>query len=366
MNRKKTIHKYVVFFVIEILLTAQILSCSIKNRAVQTRHGGGGHMGAIKLHQNSDNPDMKPETASLQRLCDSILNCTMDFSSISVCIENKAYEEWEAGRATIAIEQLKRVIGFLDRPANKNDQAKKDLADVYFLLGQLCQYSGLYADSIDWLSKSVFVDDGISLSYHSIAESYIKTGDIHQAARSFERELSLDEGNYFTYLELAGIYDRDNKPEKAEECLRKLLARDPNNMQGIHQIILHYEKNNPSINVKLLIKRLLNINKKFSWMEAMIRSCYLLKMNKTADAIAFLSTWEHENQLSPVLLCAKAFLYVRSKNIRQQRAEIDRFKELCKHRQDVIAGYIDEFRNVFGDAAAEKVLSFCFSGNGSR
>lgn len=320
-------------------------------------------MGAIKLHDSHDRPVINPEMATLQYLCDSILKCTMDYSAISVHIENKAYEEWKAGHATLAIEQLKRVIGFLDRPANKNDQAKKDLADVYFLIGQLCQYSGLYADSIDWLSKSVFVDDGISLSYHSIAESYIKTGDIHQAARSFERELSLDEGNYFTYLELAGIYDRDNEPDKAEECLRKLLVRDPDNMQGIHQLIMHYEKNNPSINVKLLIKRLLTINKKFSWMEAAIRSCYLYKMNKNGDAVDFLSSWELENQMSPVLLCAKAYIYVRLKNVRQRRREITRFKELCKDRQDVIAGYINEFRNVFGDVAAEKILSFCFPGS---
>lgn len=244
-------------------------------------------MGAIKLQDNSECTVMKPEMAPLRHLCDSVLNCTMAYSNIAVYIENKAYEEWKDGHVTHAIEQLKRITGFLERPADKNDQATRELADVYFLIGQICQYSGLYADSIGWLSKSVFVDDGNSLSYHSIAESYIKTGNVHQAARSFERELSLNEGNYFTYLELAGIYDRDNKPEKAEECLRKLLARDPDNMQGIHQLIRHYEKNNPSINVNLLTRRLLNIKKKFSWMEAAIRSYYLFTKNKNADAADF-------------------------------------------------------------------------------
>jgi tetratricopeptide (TPR) repeat protein len=323
------------------------------------------YMGAIKLQENPDFAVMKPEKASLQHLCDSVLNCTVDYSDIAVHIENKAYEEWKGGRVTLAIEQLKRITRFLERPANKNEQATKDLADVYFLIGQLCQYSGLYSESIDWLSKSVFIDDGKSLSYHSIAESYIKTGNIHQAARSFERELSLDEGNYFTYLELAGIYDRDNKPEKAEECLRKLLVRDPDNMQGMHQLIRHYEKNNPSINVNLLIRRLLNIDKKFSWTEAAIRAYYLFKKNKNTDALEFLSSWELNNHPSPVLHCAKAHIYAKLKNARLRKNEIARFRELCKERQDVIAGYIDEFRNIFGNGAAEKLLNFCFPANHS-
>jgi tetratricopeptide (TPR) repeat protein len=317
-------------------------------------------MNAVELNVEPDSIIMKPESASLRQLCDSILNCTREYSEIAVSMENKAYEEWKAGHVTFAVEQLKRVVGFLDRPADKNDQAQKDLADVYFLIGQLCQYSGLYSDSIDWLSKSVFIDNGNSLSYHSIAESYIKTGKIHQATRSFERELSLDEGNYFTYIELACVYDRDNKPEKAEECLRKLLVRDPNNMQGIHQLIRHYEKNDPGINVNLLIKRLLHIDKKFSWMEAMIRSFYLFRNGKNSDAIDFLAVWERDNHPSPVIHCVKAYLFARLKNVRQRRREIDSLKALCKVRQDVIVGHIDEFRNVFGDAAAEKLLSFCF------
>jgi tetratricopeptide (TPR) repeat protein len=320
-------------------------------------------MSAIKLQNDTDDPAANPGTAHLRHLCDCILNCTMDYSEIAVDVENKAYEEWKEGHATHAIEQLKRIIGFLERPLVRNDQVKKDLSDVYFLIGQICQYSGLYAESIDWLSKSMFVDDGNSLSYHSIAESYIKTGNIHQAARSFERELSLDEGNYFTYLELANIYDRDNKPEKAEECLRKLLARDPDNMQGLHRLIHHYEKNNPSINVDLLVRRLLNIERKFSWMEAVIRAYYLSKKNKFNEALDFLSSWEQKNSASPVLHCTKAYLYTKLKNARKRNNEIALFKELCRDRQDVIAGYMDEFRNVFGDTAAEKVLSLCFPAN---
>jgi tetratricopeptide (TPR) repeat protein len=317
-------------------------------------------MPALNRQQTSADVNLNPAMAPLQHLCDSILNCTMAYSDIAVFIENRAYEEWQNGRVGHAIDQLIRITTFLERPRNSSDQTKRELADVYFLIGQLCQYSGLYSESIEWLSKSVFIDDGKSLSYHSIAESYVKTGNINQAARSYERELALDEGNYFTYLELAAIYERDGKPEKAEECLRKLLARDPDNIQGIHQLIQYYEKNNPSIDVKLLTKRLLNIEKKFSGIEAVIRSFYLLKVDRNDNAVAFISSWERDNNDSPVVACAKAYCYGRMKNVRLRKKETARFKAICKDRQDVIAGHIEEFRNVFGDVAAEKLLSFCF------
>jgi tetratricopeptide (TPR) repeat protein len=317
-------------------------------------------MSAINQRSDPVFTTMNPEAAPLQHLCDSVLNCTMAYSDIAVFIENKAYDEWKNGHVTSAIEQLKRIAVFLERPRNKNDQTTRDLAGIYFLIGQICQYSGLYSASIEWFSKSMFVDDGNSLSYHSIAESFIKTGNIHQATRSFERELALDEGNYFTYLELAAVYDRDNNPEKAEECLRKLLSRDPDNIQGIHQLIRHYEKNNPSIDVKLLTKRLLNIKKKFSWMEAVIRAWYLFRETHDEEAVDFLETWENNNHPSPVVHCAKAYFYAGLKSVSRRKTEIARFKEMCKDRPEVMAGYIEEFKNVFGDTAAERLLTFCF------
>lgn len=317
-------------------------------------------MSAVKLRSDPGVTVLKPELAPLQHLCDSILNCTMDYSEIAVFIENKAYEEWKKGQATFVVEQLKRIVLFLERPHNKSDQMKRDLAEIYFLIGQICQYSGLYAESIEWFSKSVFIDDGKSLSYHSIAESFVKIGNIHQAARSFERELALDEGNYFTYLELAAVYDRDNNPEKAEECLRKLLTRDPENIQGIHQLIRHYERNNPIIDVKLLTKRLLSIKKKLSWMEAIIRAWYLFRENRNEDAVDFLDSWENDNHASPVVYCAKAFFFTGLRNADGRKTAIARFKDMCKGRPDVIAGYVEEFKKVFGDAAGEKLLTFCF------
>jgi tetratricopeptide (TPR) repeat protein len=190
-----------------------------------------------------------------------------------------------------------------------------------------------------------------------MAQSYLKTGNIHNAIRCFEQELVLDEGNYFTYLQLADLYGREGKLEKAEESLKNLLSRDPENIQGLHQLISHYESHNPAIDTGLLRKRLLGVRKKFTWAEAVIRACHLCAGKRQGEALEFLSAWQAENHPVAEVHLARSHVLGELKRPGDRKTELDAFKKLCGSRIEVMKEHAVEFGRLFGEDAALALLA---------
>jgi len=279
------------------------------------------------------------------------------YSDLAEYIETRAYEEWKRGKFEAAIKELQKITTFLENLGNKNEENTQDLSEVYLLIGQLYQYAEWFGESIDWFSKSVLADDGNSLPYHCMAVSYLKTYNYQNAIRCFEQELAIDEGNYFTYLKLSELYDREGKPEQSEESLKRLLTRDPENMQGLHRLIRHYEKYNPSIDVTLLRKRLLGITAKHTWTNAVIRAYHLCAEKRHAEALDFLTKWQCDNNgnASPVTHLVKMALYDVLKNDRDLKQEAAAFIGECRMRQQVMHEHFEEFVALFGESFAAHV-----------
>jgi tetratricopeptide (TPR) repeat protein len=289
--------------------------------------------------------------AGLHFLVSLVITGKQAYSDLAEYIETRAYEEWKRGKFERAIDELQKIAVFIEMIENKNEENALDLAEVYLLIGQLYQYAEWYPESIEWLSKSVLANDGNSLPYNCMAVSYLKTGNFHNAIRCFEQEIAIDEGNYFTYLKLSELYAREGKLEKSEECLKKLLNRDPENIQGLHQLIRHYEKYNPAINVSLLRKRLLGNTAKHTWTTAAIRAYHLQAEKRTVEAIDFISTWQMENtgKSSPVIRLVKTVLFDELNRDRELKTEIVAFIDECRSRQQVMREFIEEFSALFGE-----------------
>jgi tetratricopeptide (TPR) repeat protein len=295
------------------------------------------------------------DQASLEFLCDQVVVCSCAYSDVAEVIENKAYDEWKCGKVAQAVGHLLRVARFFEQLENKNEENTGDLAGVYFLIGQLYQYAELYAESVEWLSKSIFVDDGNALPYHCMGISYCKTGNVHDAVRCFEQELEIDGGNYSTYLQLADLYDRAGKSEKAEQCLKSLLVRDTENIQGLHYLIRHYERQDHSITTDLLRIRLLGVAKQFTETEEIIRACYLCRGNRSADALASLTAFARNNRTTPVFYLAKAYVFGRLKRFRDRKKTLAVFAAASHSRPTVMAEHFGAFERIIGETAVRKL-----------
>jgi tetratricopeptide (TPR) repeat protein len=295
--------------------------------------------------------------ATLHFLCNQVVTGVMAYGDLAEYIENKAYEEWKRGKFEDAVLELMHMAGFLESIELKNEENTQDLAEVYLLIGQLYQYAEWYPESIEWLSKSVFANDGNSLPYHCMALSYTKTGNFHNAIRCFEQELAIDEGNYFTYLKLAELYNKERRLEKTEDCLKRLLNRDPENVQGLHRLIRHYEQYNPSIDPGLLRKRLLGIDKKNDMTSAVIRSYHLAAGKKPAEALGFLAAWQlnRKGNVSPVFHLVKALFLDELGNEGEMKSEITAFVGACHSRREVMRNYVEEFVDLFGEKPAGRL-----------
>lgn len=292
------------------------------------------------------------QQATLHRLCDMVVRCRLAYSDIAEEIENKAYKLWKQGDFDHAVGELERVAAFFEQLPNKSEENTADLANVYFLIGQLYQYAEWYPESIEWLSKSIFADDGDPMPYHCMGISYLRTGNFHNAIRCFEQELSIDQGNYFTYILLSDLYEKEGKLEKAEERLKELLNRNPENIQALHRLIRHYERHNPACDVNLLRKRLLGIGKKCNAAEAAIRAYHLSSQKSYGEAMAMLTAWKMNNSPSPVLHLTAAYVRGMQKRPGDRSKELATFRELCGGRKEVMDEQVDEFRGLFGDELA--------------
>ena len=120
---------------------------------------------------------------------------------------------------------------FFELMENKNEENCRDLADVYLLIGQIYQYNNSPQESVSWLSKAVVVDDRYDVPYHSLAISCLNMGQTERAIRSLEQEIAVAPGNYYSYLLLADIFEKEGRPVDVEDTLKKLLARDPENIR---------------------------------------------------------------------------------------------------------------------------------------
>ncbi|NLE00958.1 MAG: hypothetical protein GX640_13915 [Fibrobacter sp.] len=308
----------------------------------------------------------KQNELTFSSLCKLVTSSTCAYEDVAEKIEDKAYEECGKGKLDRVIKKLHQIAEFFSCFDNKNEEIIRDLADVYILMGQIYQYSGHFQDSVNMFTKAIIVDDQYSVPYHSCAISYLKLGLNASAIKSIEQEIILSPGNYYSYLLLADLYKGEKMFEKEEDTLKRLLERDPENIQGLHRLIVYYEKHKPGVDIQLLRRHLLKSQCKFNRSEAVIRVYHLCCDKRYQDALEFITEWHKNAPEVSIVHLVKAYLYGEMKQFTKKRFELALFKEKNNGSEESILARLSEFGNIFGETAAKRlaqrlILSVPFS-----
>jgi Tfp pilus assembly protein PilF len=299
------------------------------------------------------------EACSLSELCFLISSYEVPFEDVADFVENKTYAFCTNGHYDLAVAELTKLARFFEEMPDKNDENCRDLADVYILIGEICQYVNKFKESIEWFNKAAIVADRYAVPYHNLATAYIELGDSASAIRSLEQEISLEPGNYFSALRLADLYEQQGLNEKAEVCLEKILERNPENIKALHKLITHYEEKHPEAGVELLRRRLLGITKEFNEMEIVIRTFHLCRESRFAEALEFLAGQFKKSPAMSMLHLLKAHVLGETHQFALKRRECIEFKKNCFGKMKFIENKLEEFEHIFGDKAVgrlEKIL----------
>lgn len=291
------------------------------------------------------------EDMTLPQLCDSVISMSVAFEDVSEYLENRLYALCVSGKCETAMKSLAALTDFFETMENKNDENCRDLADIYILIGEVNQYVNKYKESLEWFRKACVVSDRYAVPYHNLATSFIEIGDIPNAIKSLEQEISLEPGNYFSRLRLADLYELQGEPEKEEECLKQLLARHPENIQALHKLIMHYEEHEPRVDIELLRKRLIGIKKSFNEIEMVIKTYHLCQDKLLGEALDFLESMTNENPAMTVLHLLKAFVFGEMHQFARKRREMIEFKQNCHEKTEYMKSKLGEFEHVFGKKA---------------
>ena len=288
----------------------------------------------------------------LTNLVELVIREERSYEDYAEQIEDKAFELCESGEITGAVEKLTAITCFFESLHDKNDEQCRDLADVYLLLGQIHQFAGLYNDSIPWFSKAAIVDDRYAAPFHSMAVSYVQLEQSENAIRCFEQELVLSPGNYYTYLLLADIYQKENRGMQVEDCLKRLLERNPENIQGLHSLIKHYERSDQTIDTSLLVRRLMGINRQLSRVEVVIKAYYFCREKRYTEVLDFIDSWTGgSGEAVTITDLIKAHTYREMRQYKKSTQILQKFRIRNHGRYDIMLVKLQEFEVMFGSCA---------------
>jgi tetratricopeptide (TPR) repeat protein len=295
------------------------------------------------------------ERLTLSQLCDRVTSMAVPFEDVAEFLENSTYELCVDGKCKSAIQQLSRVTSFFETMENKNEENCRDLADTYILIGEVNQYVGAFKESIEWFKKAAVVFDRYAMPFHNLATSYLELGDTKNAVKSLEQEIALEPGNYFSCLRLADLYEQQGEYKKEEECLENLLARNPDNIQALHKLITHYENQQPGVDIKLLRRRLVVIDKNFNEIEMVIRTYHLCTEGLYDKALRFLDDESEKNPAMTMLYLLKAYVLGQIHEFSKKRRQLSEFKQHCQGKAEYMKNRLDEFEHIFGKKAMSRL-----------
>jgi tetratricopeptide (TPR) repeat protein len=307
----------------------------------------------IKVHRNSSEKELG--SFSLESICKQVISGKTPYDDLAELIEDKAYEHCEKEELDNAILHLSSIALFFESLENKNEEISRNLADVYLLIGQIYQFAGRFDESIAWFSRSIVVDDQYPVPYHNLSISYNKAGKIDSAIRSLEQEILLAPGNYYSYLLLSDIYESNNMTLEFEHCLKQLLERDPDNIQGLHRLIRHYEKHDKSTDSSLLCKRILGINKVFNKSELLIKSYYLCREKRFHETCKLLDKYQTSSDQTTIIHLINAHIFSVERKFSLRKKELGIFIQKNDRKRDVIETKIQEFGAIFGNTPSQRL-----------
>jgi tetratricopeptide (TPR) repeat protein len=301
--------------------------------------------------------NIRPAHVSFDELVVRVAKGTSAWEDCAEAIEDHAYEACEAGRLIATIEKLRTIISFFENMADKNDEQVEDMSDVAVLIGSLYQYANRYSESTEWFEKAIQCNNTCTIAYHGLAVSCIKMGLSEKAAAALEQEITIEPGNYYTYLFLADHYKTLSREEDFKRILQQLLERDPNNLQALHRLIIYYNKTDPQADVDYLRRRLIAAVGRFNKTELLIWTLHMSRLGNISEAIERLESQQKETPEVTIVHLLRAYLYDISRMHTKKRQALSRFKQLNHGNEEVLYHRLEEFKAVFGDTAASSILA---------
>jgi len=279
------------------------------------------------------------------------------FEDLAELIEDRAYDVCEHSGSDChgTLRQLRRLAAFHEKGSGKGERRARNLADIYLLIGELYLYHDRARKSMRWFRKALRVRESYAAPYHSLALAQSNLGDHAAAARSLEEELIRAPENLYSYLMLAELYERLAEPERFEDALRRLLARDPENVQALHRLVRHYEQEQPGVDVELLRRRLLSVERDMSKAELVIWVYHMCRENRFVEALTALHRMEEKAADSPSIHLLKAAVYGEMRQFTRKKRELALFKRIASGSESVIRGELRQFEEVFGRSAVGKL-----------
>jgi tetratricopeptide (TPR) repeat protein len=308
--------------------------------------------------------EINPESCSLPELCALVADYIVPFEDVAEYIENKTYASCMDGGFSETLAELSKLAAFFEKMPEKNEENCRDLADVYILIGEMHQYVDKFQESIPWFKKAAIVFDRSALPYHDLATSYIKLKDAANAVRSLEQEISLEPGNYFSIFRLVDFYEQQGQFDKVEDRLESILDRNPDNLRALHRLIVYYEEKHPDVDVELMRRRLLAIDKDFNEIETLIRAYHLCRGNRISDAMDFANAMIGKSPTVSMFHLLKAYLFGEIHQFSRKRTELVEFKKNCYGKMKFIENKLEEFEHIFGKKATahlEKALMISYA-----
>jgi tetratricopeptide (TPR) repeat protein len=282
-----------------------------------------------------------------------VQSCAYD--DVAEYVEDKVFHECDSGRQEQATAQLEKLAGYLELVENKNDEVDRVLADVYVLLGDVFMCAKKFEDGRQWFEKAIVVDDNFDVAYHSLADACLRLGDETAAIHCWKQEIHNAPGNYYTYLQLADLFEKREDYIEFVEILEHLLTRDQHNIRALHRLIRHHEIHNPELDVELLRRRLINADHELVKMELVIWTYHMCREERCKDALLFLQNHEQENSGLTLTHLLKAHIYGVLRQYSKKRQELADFKRLCNGNSDAMRQRLNEFSTVFGGNDADRL-----------
>jgi tetratricopeptide (TPR) repeat protein len=281
------------------------------------------------------------------------LKCAYD--SVADFIEDKAFTECDNGRFESVVKRLGRFSVFFENIGEKNDEIDRDLSDIYLLIGDMCVSAGKYADGRGWFEKAVIVDDNHDIAFHSLGGACLRAGDEESAIKAWEMEIRVAPGNYYTYLQLADLFEKRKEFERFTEVLEWLLSRDQNNIRALHRLIRYHENISMETDVDLLRRRIINADHDLVKMELVIWTYHMCRVKRFDDALRFLENHEQEKNGLILTKLLKAHVYANLRQYSRKKNELAEFVRLCSGNVESMNQRLREFSGIFGEKEADRL-----------
>jgi tetratricopeptide (TPR) repeat protein len=179
---------------------------------------------------------------TLARMCDDIIAMRTAYADVREQLHTRAWQCAGRGGVHEVVAVLDGVVSFLSGIEDKNEEITEDLADLCILIGSIYNEAHACHEAIEWLYTAIAVNDRLAEPYRLLADCFAAIGEYDKAVRCREQEIALDPGNYFSYLQLAALHERNGDLDRAVDELNRLIERDPENTQALHRLIVIYKQ----------------------------------------------------------------------------------------------------------------------------